>query len=472
MKRLLIVLLVVLFVLGASGCTKKSENFVNEFGTLVIETTPEGAGVSIDGKSMGSTPLNNLTILYGKHRITITKYGYKDLNKDVNIDDSNKSVKLSFILEKDTDFANVIIKTNGTLLIVVDKHLTWKMTNQPFTIKKSMHEIQLVGGDNKDYSLIGTFDIKDDIVLTENDFKKENLQIPNGQLFYPVQFMGPPIMRCCSYSIFTYSDIYVNQTILLKGHTNKTIKSFYIIFPSGKKMKVDTVKGNCDDCTNCFEKLVAFDEQGAYSIKETEGEDQILGESFIVDYKPKIISSVIKLKELFPYLQAPYTDRAIIAFENDEIIVKLLITDANGVIMRNTDIGAYGLKTDNNGVVTFDILMKPNSTSADPFCCSDDTIINNKVAGFMIYGDIIASAVRRKTINKKYAENINGSLYFPKETVAYSIPSYEMPSIITVDGKEYVNIGQIVDFPGNYPDITIKDNGNEVTIYTLLGKAP
>jgi len=279
-------------------------------------------------------------------------------------------------------------------------------------------------------------------------------------------------MRCCSYSIFTYSDIYVNQTILLKGHTNKTIKSFYIVFPSGKKMKVDTVKGNCDDCTNRFEKLVTFDEQGVYSIKETEGEDQIIGESFVVDYKPKIISSVIKLKELFPYLQVPYADRAIIAFENDETIVKLLITDANGVIMRNTDIGAYGLKTDNNGVATFDILMKPNSASTDPFCCSDDTIINNKVAGFMIYGDIIASAVRRKTISRKYTGNINGSLYLPKEMVAYSIPSYEMPSTTTVDGKEYMNIGQIMDFPENYPDITIKENGNEITIYTLIGKAP
>jgi len=50
---------------------------------LQISSTPDGAQVQIDGAAAGSTPLN-VTLMAGKHEISIKKAGYSDWSNSVN----------------------------------------------------------------------------------------------------------------------------------------------------------------------------------------------------------------------------------------------------------------------------------------------------------------------------------------------------------------------------------------------------
>jgi len=468
-RKFIILLIAILFIFSA-GCTDKTETY----GTLTVNSVPQNANISIDGIDRGKTPLKEYLLPYGKHEIVLTAEGYKSIEKEITINGKDKNVKVSFTLEKVSNLSKVMIKTSTTFMVVVDKHCLWKFTDKPIFLTKGAHEIQLINyfDTREPYSLIETFDVKNDTVLTENDFKRESPQFPEGQLFYPVQFDSPPLICCCSAAAYTYSEIYANETITIKGYADRKIKSFYIVFPSGKKVEVNTKIGNCDECANYFEKTITFDEPGRYKVKEKNGSEPILGESFEVDYKAKPVSPVTTVAQLFPFVvkNMKYANKAIVVFEDEPKKVKFLITDANGKIMRNTQIGAYELKTDTNGIVTFTLSGK--FPGENPYGCCGELFVNGKNATVMIYSDLLANVVRRKSISKKYTKIIDGSLYLPKEMVAPSLYENEMPRIITVNGKIYVNIGQIIDHPEDYPDVTVKDNGSDIIIYSLIGMVP
>lgn len=56
-----------------------------KYGGLTIKTTPPEALITIDGQSMGATPLTLLSLPSGSHQIQITKEGYKDLVQQVTV---------------------------------------------------------------------------------------------------------------------------------------------------------------------------------------------------------------------------------------------------------------------------------------------------------------------------------------------------------------------------------------------------
>jgi tetratricopeptide (TPR) repeat protein len=56
-----------------------------KYGGLTIKTTPPEALISIDGQSMGVTPLTLSSLLSGSHQIQITKEGYKDLVQQITV---------------------------------------------------------------------------------------------------------------------------------------------------------------------------------------------------------------------------------------------------------------------------------------------------------------------------------------------------------------------------------------------------
>ena len=463
MRKISAFLLAALFVFVV-GCTGRVKN-----GSVTIDSIPQGATVSIDGAAVGKTPLKNYALSFGKHEIILSMQGYESKNVEITVD-SSKNIPLSLVLTKAIESYNVLIKTDEQFLIVLDKQWLGKSTGTSIPVEKGTHEIQLINywdTIKRPYSLIGTFDINKDLVLNESDFKQESPQISEGQLFFPVQFTSDvPVIRCCSAAATTYSGIYVNQTTTLKGYVRRSTKSFYIIFPSGKKIEVATTAGNCNECANYFEKTIAFDEPGEYSLQDKDDPNAILGEEFKVAYKAKPISPITTGGEIFTSRKE---DKGIVVFEGEEEKVEFLITDANDKVMRNTPIGAYGLATDSNGIATFTLSGK--FEGADTYGCCGELSVNGKPAPpVLIYGSVGAELVRRKTISKKYAKTINGEIYLPGEMIA-SCFSQGLPGI-NIDDKNYVNIGDIIKNPQKYPDNAVKDNGDTITIYGQIGMVP
>ncbi|MGC8721892.1 MAG: PEGA domain-containing protein [Caldisericaceae bacterium] len=462
MKKILAILLVVLLLL-VSGCKPAAKE-----GSVTIDSVPEGASISIDGVSVGKTPLDNYKLSLGKHKVTLSMEGYDSKTIEFTVE-IGKNTSLSFALAKLPEMYSVLIKTTGNFMIVLDKHWLGKLTGKPVSVEKGVHEIQLINyfeTMKRPYSLIGTFDVNRDIVLSDSDFTRENPQISQDQLFFPVQFVSDvPVIRCCSAAAFTYCGIYVNQTAVIKGYVQKSTKAFYVIFPSEKKIEVKTVPGTCDDCANYFEKKITFDEPGKYVIEDKDNPDTILGEDFKVFYKAKPVSPITTVGDIFPNHKG---DKGIVVIEGKDEKIDFLITDANGKVMRNTPIGAYDLKTDSNGIVSFTLNGKFDRDNI--YGCCGEITVNRKFAPVLIYGDILASLVRERTISKRYATIINGELCFPEEMVAPCL--YENPQVITQGGKNYINVDDILKYPDTYPDNAAVDNGDTITVYGLITMAP
>ncbi len=55
---------------------------------LMVESTPEGADIEVDGNFMGNTP-SNLNISPGDHTITLKKKGFVDWNRKMNVSGRN-----------------------------------------------------------------------------------------------------------------------------------------------------------------------------------------------------------------------------------------------------------------------------------------------------------------------------------------------------------------------------------------------
>jgi hypothetical protein len=51
---------------------------------VVIDSTPEGADIEIDGAFVGNTP-STVTVATGKHQVTVKKRGFADWTKTLNV---------------------------------------------------------------------------------------------------------------------------------------------------------------------------------------------------------------------------------------------------------------------------------------------------------------------------------------------------------------------------------------------------
>jgi hypothetical protein len=467
-KKLVVVFLVLILFVFSFGCARRTSKV--QYGSVTIDSVPQGAEVSIDGVYRGKTPLSDYLLPAGKHEVVLTAKAYKSLKKEISVNSNGE--KFSFSLEKIPNQCVVTINTKDRFMVVVDKHCLWKFTDKPLVLTKGKHEIQLINFSDihyKDYFLIGTFDIEKDTVLNETDFKNEKPQFPEGQLFASLGFASSvPVIRCCSAAAYTYSGIYVNETVTVKGYTKRSVKAFYIVFPSGKKIEIDTINGNCDECTNYFEKEITFDEPGYYTLKNRDNPDEIVSPGFHVFYKAKPLSHIIKVKDLFSFSISSNTDAlsdAIVVFEGEAEKVKFLITDANGKVMRNTPIGAYGLKTDANGVVTFTLTGNFSNKKSSYGCCGE-LYVNGKRAPVLIYGDVEAQLVRKRTVNKKYEIKKNRSVYLPAES---ALPCMEYSTAtVNINGKQYVDIASIESSRFT----VVKETQNAYIIYGLITMVP
>jgi hypothetical protein len=58
---------------------------IDQAGMIIVHSVPDGATVTIDGTSVGTTPLNDYPILYGAHNVTVSYPEYNDYSVEINV---------------------------------------------------------------------------------------------------------------------------------------------------------------------------------------------------------------------------------------------------------------------------------------------------------------------------------------------------------------------------------------------------
>lgn len=66
--------------------------------TVTVNSTPDGADITVDGGFVGSTP-STLKLAPGKHTIAVAASGYQDWSRDLTVN-SGSEIRLSATLEK------------------------------------------------------------------------------------------------------------------------------------------------------------------------------------------------------------------------------------------------------------------------------------------------------------------------------------------------------------------------------------
>lgn len=163
----------------------------NTAGSLVMNSKPEGAKISIDGKNAGISPLTVKGLDMNKpHKLLVEKEGYEPFEKDVELNDIDATQVFAELIEK-TPLGSLNIKSNpsGAIILINDKSTglttpaqitdltlgqTYKIVLQKDAFEKFGQEIVL---DKKDPYLIEANLIPQvvtaPIVLKEETFKEE-----------------------------------------------------------------------------------------------------------------------------------------------------------------------------------------------------------------------------------------------------------------------------------------------------------
>ena len=68
---------------------RRRDSIANLPGKLYVTTTPTGATVTVDGKRIGTTPINAYELKKGSYNVKITKEGYSTYTKSITISDAH-----------------------------------------------------------------------------------------------------------------------------------------------------------------------------------------------------------------------------------------------------------------------------------------------------------------------------------------------------------------------------------------------
>ncbi len=97
MRRSLLFFIVVLLLAGAAAITPSFSEVVGpDTGSVSITSTPQGAAVTIDGTSVGTTPVMGLQLGTGDHSVTATLSGYQQATQDFTLNaGEDKAISLN-----------------------------------------------------------------------------------------------------------------------------------------------------------------------------------------------------------------------------------------------------------------------------------------------------------------------------------------------------------------------------------------
>ena len=84
-------------------------------GSVIINSTPSGATVSVGNNFYGKTPVQVSLSPTIKHRVSLMKEGYKDITQDIALESAKQST-LSLTLEPEMSSVNIIVVPKDCLL--------------------------------------------------------------------------------------------------------------------------------------------------------------------------------------------------------------------------------------------------------------------------------------------------------------------------------------------------------------------
>ena len=104
-----------------------------------IESNPSSAQISIDNKSYGVTPLENISLSPGFYQIEVSLENYVPIKYDFELQPAGSSL-LRFQLNK---LHTVVIKTVETgLNFELDKKFTWEDQQMEFEMEEGIHTLK------------------------------------------------------------------------------------------------------------------------------------------------------------------------------------------------------------------------------------------------------------------------------------------------------------------------------------------
>ncbi|MDD1693220.1 MAG: PEGA domain-containing protein [Methanoregula sp.] len=97
---------------GSGERVEVAATLMPERGTLVVNTTPSGANVSLDGTMVGISPVTLINILPGNHTLTLAKDGYVNADQQVAIT-AGSTVPVTISLSPVSSLSAFPLKTPG-----------------------------------------------------------------------------------------------------------------------------------------------------------------------------------------------------------------------------------------------------------------------------------------------------------------------------------------------------------------------
>ena len=95
-------------------------------GELVLTSTPDGARVVIAGQEKGTTPLKIPGLAFGKYSVKLQLKGYKDLDQDVELNETNAGKEVPLVLEAAAPVVGTLViesKPPGAVIVMNNRAL-------------------------------------------------------------------------------------------------------------------------------------------------------------------------------------------------------------------------------------------------------------------------------------------------------------------------------------------------------------
>ena len=126
---------------------RRRDSIANLPGKLYVTTTPAGATVTVDGKRIGTTPINAYELKKGSYNVKIAKEGYKEYTERITITAEPANINATLVLNTSVQKSgtNYVVTVNGVSFIMVAvTGGTFNMgSNDGYSEEKPVHSVTL-----------------------------------------------------------------------------------------------------------------------------------------------------------------------------------------------------------------------------------------------------------------------------------------------------------------------------------------
>ncbi|MGB1110180.1 MAG: PEGA domain-containing protein [Gammaproteobacteria bacterium] len=144
-------------------------------GRVTLETTPEGAALSIADKAMGNAPFSDLKLPAGEHSLQWSAPGYLPLEANIQVMGMDQAQRFSFELEKNSAPVSLDSQPTGAAIYAGDTQIG--QTPASLDLDAGNHQLRLVLDGYEPYRL--SLDV---VAKQPQDLGVIALKKPNGQL--------------------------------------------------------------------------------------------------------------------------------------------------------------------------------------------------------------------------------------------------------------------------------------------------